>query len=168
MQSFGGSMKEYKLQMEKGTIPAAYRGLMEYLLALRNHFKNKYAEYAVPGSIYYGYMDMTYFSIVPAALKERQLKIAVVFIHETCRFEVWLAGTNKQVQAEYWKQIKESGWSKYRLVPTTRGADSILEHTLADDPDFGALGALTARIEAGVVEFIREVEGFLAKMTGDR
>jgi hypothetical protein len=161
MEPFHQYMSEYKNQMEKGSIQKAYKGLMEYILGLRTHFKTSYPEYFVSGGIYYGYLDMTYFSIVPRSLKPRSLKIALVFIHATCRFEVWLAGYNKQVQARYWKLIKESGWDKYRLVPTTRGADSILEHVLVSDPDFRDLDSLTARIEKGTVEFIKDVEDFL-------
>ncbi len=161
MASFPECMHEYKKQLERGMIQQAYKGLMDYMLALRAHFKNGHADYAVPGSLYFGYMDMTYFSCVPKSLKQRDLKIAVVFLHEACRFEVWLAGYNKQVQEKYWKLFKDSGWDRYRLVPTTQGADSILEHVIADDPDFKDLEALTAQIEAGILKFADDVERFL-------
>ncbi len=103
---------------------------MEYIMDLRTYLKTKYPDYFVSGSIYYGYMDMTYFSFFPESLKQRNLKIAIVFIHETCRFEIWLAGYNKQVQAKYWKLFKESGWNKYQIVPTTKVLILILEHIL--------------------------------------
>ncbi|BDZ71906.1 DUF7000 family protein [Methanobacterium petrolearium] len=90
-------MQEYKNQLENGNIQEAYRGLMGYIRDLRIYFKNKYHEYSVSG-IYQGYMDMTYFSFTPESLMHRKLKIAIVFIHETFRFEVWLAGSNKKVQ----------------------------------------------------------------------
>jgi hypothetical protein len=108
-------------------------------------------------------MDMTYFSFFPGSFKHRKLKIAVVFLHESFRFEVWLAGYNKQVQSKYWKLIKESGWNKYHLVPTTKGADSILESVLVDDPDFKDLDALTGQIEAATLKFIKDVDGFLSE-----
>ena len=163
MESFHEHINEYKKQLKKGKIQRAYAGLMEYIQSLRTHFKNKYPEYFVPGSIYYGYMDMTYFSCLPESLKQRGLKIAVVFLHEAFRFEVWLAGYNKQVQSKYWKLLKESGWKKYRLVPTTKGADSILEHILVADPDFCDLDGLTNQIEKGTRQFIEDVEGFLSR-----
>ena len=163
MESFHENVNEYRKQLEKGAIQAAYKGLMEYIMALRTHFKNKYADYFVSGSIYYGYMDMTYFSFFPESLKQRNLKIAIVFLHAALRFEVWLAGYNKQAQAKYWTLFKESGWNKYRLAPAIKGADSILEHILADNPDFGDLEALTAQIEGGTLKFIEDVEGFLSE-----
>ena len=156
------SMQEYRKQLKAGVIQKAYKGLMEYIMELRTHFKNKYPDRFITGNIYAGYMDMTYFPLFPKSLKARDLKIAIVFLHEAFRFEVWLAGTNKQVQQKYWKLIKESGWKKDKLVPTTQGADSILESILVEDPDFDDLGALTKQIEKGTLNFIEEVENFLS------
>ena len=161
MESFDVYLNEYRKQLEKGAIQAAYQGLMEYIMGLRTHFKNNYPEYAVSGSIYYGYMDMTYFSIFPKALKDRQLKIALVFLHEEFRFEVWLSGKNKQVLTKYWKLIQASEWNKYKIVTPAKGVDSIVEYILVDNPDFSDLDALTNQIEKGTLKFIEDVERFL-------
>ncbi len=163
MDSFQECMDEYRKQLQKGAIQRAYRELMEYIMALRTHLQNKYPDYSVSGSIYYGYMDMTYFSFSPKSLQDRKLKIALVFLHEAFRFEIWLAGYNKQAQSRYWKMFGASGWNKYRLVPTIEGADSIIEHILVENPDFGNLGALTKQIERATLKFIGDVEGFISK-----
>jgi hypothetical protein len=68
-----------------------------------------------------------------------------------------------QVQSKYWKIFKESNWNKYHIVPTTKGADSILEHILVDNPDFRDLDKLTKQIEKGTLKFIGDVESFLPK-----
>jgi hypothetical protein len=132
-------------------------------MGLRTYFNKKYPDYIVSGSIYYGYMDMTYFSFFPESLKRRKLKVGIVFIHESIRFEAWLFGYNKQIQYKYWKLVKESGWKKYRIPSTTKGADSIIEHILVDNPDFSDLDALTKQIERGTLKFIKDVENFLSK-----
>jgi hypothetical protein len=162
MGSLHDYMDEYKRQLEKGAINKAYKGLMEYILSLRTYFGNKYPDYFISGTIYYGYMDMTYFSFFPESFKQRKLKIAIVFIHEAFRFEVWLAGYNKQVQLKYWKLLKESGWDKYHLVSTTKGADSIMEHVLVANPDFSDLDTLTNQIETETLKFIKDIESFLS------
>jgi len=160
MESFNQYMEEYRKEMKKGVIKEAYKGLMEYIMDLRTHFKNNYPDYFVSG-LYYGYMDMTYFSFSPESLKDRKLKIAVVFIHDTVRFEVWLSGQNKEIQRKYWKLFKESKWDKYNNVPTTDGVDSIIEHVLVVNPDFSDLEGLTKKIEEGTLKFIGDVEEFL-------
>lgn len=161
MVSFQEYMQEYRKELEKGYIQEAYKGLMGYMMDLKAHFKNKYPEYFISGSIYYGYMDMTYFAISPESFKNQKLKIAIVFLHQVFRFEVWLAGYNKNVQKEYWELFKENNWDKYHVPPTIQGADSILEHILVEEPDFSDLDNLTEQIETGTVKFIEEVEKFL-------
>jgi len=162
MGSFHENMKEYRIQMKKGVIKDAYRELMEYIMNLRVYFKNKYPDYFV-GSLYEGYMDMTYFSFSPQSLKDKKLRIAIVFIHDLVRFEVWLAGYNKQIQTKFWELFKESGWDKYHIVPTTKNADSIIEYVLVENPNFNNLDALTEQIEKGTLKFVKDVENFLSK-----
>ena len=162
MGSFPDSMNEYKKQLKKGYIQEAYQGLMEYIRDLRSHFTNKYPNYSVSGSIYYGYMDMTYFSLFPEFLKSRKLKIPIVFVHDTFRFEVWLSGSNRNIQTKYWELLKESDRHKYTLAPDPRAVDYVLDHILINNPDFSDLDTLTGQIESGTLEFIRYVEGFLS------
>lgn len=164
MKSFQDNMIEYRKQLAKGSIQIAYKGLIQYMLGLRTHFKKKFPTFSVPGNIYMGYMDMTYFSIIPRPLKIRKLKIAVVFLHESFRFEAWLAGVNKQVQTEYWNLFKENKWNEYHLVPTPKNADSILEHVLVRRPDFNNLNMITNQIEEETIKFILAIQDILATL----
>ena len=163
MESFQECINEYRLQLEKGAIQGAYRGLMAYIMGLRTHFMKTYPDYIVSGNIYYGYMDMTYFSVIPISIKERKLKIAIVFLHEAFRFEAWLSGVNRQVQKQYWELVKKSGWNKYQIVPPGKGVDSILKNILISNPDFSDLDTLTIKIERATLKFIQDVESFLLK-----
>ena len=163
MRMFHEYMDEYKKQMKRGLINQAYKGLMAYMYSVKTHFKNKYPEFYISSSLYFGYMDMTYFSIVTASLKTRKLKIAVVFVHQEFCFEVWLAGVNKKVQREVWQLIKDSGWNKYRLVPSTQGADAILEHAIVENPDFSDLDRLTKQIEEETTKFITAIDKFFSQ-----
>jgi hypothetical protein len=165
MESFAESMKEYRTQLKKGAIQEAYQGLMKYFRDLKAHFNNTYPEYSASGSIYYGYMDMTYFSLLPASLKHRKLKIAIVFVHEAFRFEVWLSGSNRNIQKKYWEYIKESDWDLYHLATDPAREDYVIDHILVENPDFSNLAALSKQIEQGTLEFIRDVEGFFSTKT---
>ena len=164
MASLQDSVQEYTNQLRKGVIQQAYRGLMEFMGSLRARLAKTYPHYSVSGSLYFGYMDMTYFSVISPALKEGGLKIAVVFLHEECRFEAWLSGVNRQVQARYWQRIKESSWDQYPMVSDPQGEDAILTHVLADSPDFSDLDTLAEKIETGTHAFLRDVERFLVNL----
>ena len=89
------------------------------------------------------------------------MKVVIVFIHNNCRFETWLAGYNKQVQEKYWKLFKDSNWDKYKIVPAIKGVDSIIEYILDDNPDFSNLKTLTDQIEKKTLRFIKDIEDFL-------
>lgn len=166
MKSFRESMEEYHTQIEKGDIQEAYRGLMEYIAKLRSYLHKKYPEYVISGSIYPGYMDMTYFAFFPESLQRLKLKVAIVFIHDAFRFEVWLAGVNKEVQNHYWRLFRERGWTTYLIPASIKGRDSILEYTVVQNPDFGDLDALTEQIERETVAFIGDVETFVSRLDG--
>ncbi len=161
MASLQDSMTEYRKLLKSGDVQKAYRGLMRYIMDLRMHFKDKYPGYLISGSIYEGYMDMTYFSFFPETLKQRNLKIAIVFLHEDFQFEVWLAGFNKKVQAEYLKLFREGGWGRYPLAQAASGADYIMKSVLVSKPDFNDTKSLTEQIEQGTLTFIKDIEDSL-------
>ena len=162
MVSFSDAMNEYRKLLAKGAIVKAYRGLMDYFNTLRVYFAQNYPDYTVMGNVYYGYMDMTYFAITSQSLKRRKLKIAIVFLHEIFRFEVWLVGNNRAVQSEYWKLFTTSKWTKYHIAMPGPGVDAILDHIIVDAPNFRDLDALTKQIDRGTLDFIENVENFLS------
>jgi hypothetical protein len=149
------------MQLRTGAVQRAYKTLLGTVMDLRVHFQNRYPSYSISG-LYQGYMDMTYFAIVPPSLKHRNLKIAIVFNYEAFRFEAWLSGTNRQVQRKYWELFRDSGWTEYRVVTPAKGVDSIIECNLAENIDFGDLDCLTADIEENTVKFINNVEKFFS------
>jgi uncharacterized membrane protein len=161
MKSLNECINEYKKQIEKGEIQQAYKGLMEYMMNLRNQLAAKYPEYTISGSVYQGYMDMTYFSFTPSSLVKRKLKIALVLMHNKVGFEVWLAGANKQIQLKYHQLFKENKWNKYRMPLNIKNADSIIEFDLTDNPDFNDLESLTRTIELGIEKFTRDIVDFI-------
>lgn len=163
MKTLNECVDEYRKQLQQGDIKEAFRGLVGYMMKLRNEFANKYPDFLVSGSVYPGLMDMTYFSFTPESLRSKKLKIAIVFVHDKIRFEVWLAGVNKKIQSEYRMMFKNSHFSKYRIPENLKGCDSIVAHDLVVKPDFDDLEALTKQIETGVFEFIEDMVSFLEK-----
>ncbi|HOY51245.1 MAG TPA: hypothetical protein P5086_12415 [Prolixibacteraceae bacterium] len=163
MKPFSECIQEYRKLVKQGEIVTAYRGLMEFMATLRTHFKNQHPELSVPGNLYFGYMDMTYFPLVPEKLKTKGLKIAIVLVHEDVRFEAWLSGTNKTIQAEYWELFRNRKWDHYRIPESLKGRDSIIECDLALDPDFSDPGTLIRQIEDRTIQFINDVMDHQAK-----
>ena len=155
-------MQELRRQLEQGSIQRAYRALLSYMMGLRTHFVSKYGEPAVSG-LYQGYMDMTYFALLPPSLKRRDLKIAIVFNYQAFRFEGWLAARNRKLQRDYWEVLRAGHWADYRLVSPAGGVDSIVECDLVRDFDLTDPEALTERIDSAAAVFIGKMEEFLSQ-----
>ena len=162
MRPIDADMTRFRSQLQDGSAREAYRAFLGYMTDLRTHIKYRHPNYAVSG-LYQGYLDMSYFALVPPAFKRRRLKIPIVFNYQAFRFEAWLSAANRQVLLKLWERAKDSRWPEYRLVPPGTWADSIVECDLADNPDFSDLPSLTRLIDKKVAKFISDMERFLAR-----
>ena len=160
VKSFSDDIAEYRKQLEEGTIKTAYQGLMKYFDSLRLTLKKEQPDYFL-SDVHYGHMDYTYLYYFPKSLQRLKLKVVILFSHDTFKFEVLLAGYNREAQAKYWKQFKEQGFGKYQLSDDATEADRFLSATIAENPDFSHTEELTNRISTATLKFIQDVEGFL-------
>jgi len=154
-------IREYTAQLKRGDIQRAYRGIMSFMTDLKASFENKYSDCSV-SAVYFGYMDMTYFAFAPPALKEKRLKIAIVYLHEEGRFEVWLAAGNRKIQADYIEMLRHKDIGDYTLSQVAPGVDAILYTTVAEQPDFDHPEQLKQHITEMALQFAGNVAGMLA------
>ncbi len=160
MDSLNNHMREYKIQLSKGQIQKAYKGIMTFMSGLSTYLKNSYPDYT-NSSLYFGYMDMTYFAFTPTDLKIKKLKIAIVYLHEKGIFEVWLAGNNRKIQAEYINFMSCKNIGKYKLSQFLPGVDSIIESIIVEKPDFDHPEELKKQIEMKMIEFVNDITSIL-------
>jgi len=161
-QSLNQQIETYRKELERGTISKAYRALLSFAQELKTHLGQKYPSYTLSSSIYQGQMDLTYFTFTPPDLSERKLKIALAFIHEPIRWEIWLVGVNQKVQVAYAELFRKQGWLFSPLSPVEKTVSSITEKTLVAHPGYDNQESLTRSIEEGALQFIGEVQSFLA------
>lgn len=156
MESLNEHIREYSIQLDKGHIQKAYKGIMTFMSALKSYLESNNPDY-LASALYPGYMDMSYFAFTPPALKKMKLKIAIVFLHEECRFELWLAGNNRQIQAEYSELLGNIDLGKYTLSEIQPGVDSIVTSSIIEKPDFDDPENLKKIIEENTIEFAEEI-----------
>ena len=156
MDSLYNHIREYKIQLGKGQIQKAYKGIMTFMYSLSTYLENRYSDYTA-GALYFGYMDITYFPFTPSDLKKMKLKIAIVYLHEEGRFEVWLGGRNRKIQAEYIELMRFKNNDKYKLLQVLPGVDSIIESILVEKPDFDHPEELKKQIERKTIEFVNDI-----------
>ncbi len=157
----GDDIREYSAQLKRGGIQRAYRGILSFMSALKASLERHYPEYAL-GTLYPGYMDMSYFAVPPPALKAAGLKIAIVYLHQEARFEAWLAADNRKRQREIIKQLAGKELGGLTLPSPGPGVDSIIAAIITEAPDFDRAEELIRQIENYVLDFIRRVTALLA------
>ena len=161
MRSLNDNIQEYRVQLRKGHIQKAYAGMISFMSELRQYLMKAHPEY-IASSLYAGYMDMSYFSFTPADFKEKNLKIAIVYLHEKGIFEVWLAGNNKKIQSEYIELLSHRDIGNYVLSKPDPGVDSIIESILVETPDFDNYLELKVEIEMKLIEYIKDIRSFVS------
>ena len=82
-------------------------------------------------------------------------------MHEQGRFEAWLGGSNKKIQAEYIELLGGKNIGKYKLSKVLPGVDSIIESILVEQADFVQLEELKMEIEKKILEFINDITAML-------
>lgn len=160
MDSLNNHVKEYMIQLSKGRIQKAYKGIMTFMSGLSTYLESMHSDYT-PSALYFGYMDMTYFAFTPSDLKNKKLKIAIVYLHEYGRFEAWLSGRNRKIQSEYINLMSGKNLGKYKLSQILPGVDSIIETTLVEQPDFDHPEELKKKIESKTIEFVNDITSIL-------
>lgn len=163
MDTLNNQIQEYRIQLSKGQIQKAYKGIMTFMSGLCTYLESSYPDYTA-SALYFGYMDMTYFAFTPPDLKIKKLKIAIVYLHEKGVFEVWLAGNNRRIQAEYIKFMSCKNIGQYKLSQVLPGVDSIIESILVDKPDFDHPLELKRQIEKKTIDFVNDISSMLDEL----
>ncbi len=157
MKSLNKLISDYTKLLQSGELQLAYKGILDFMGKLRADFIKKYQQYDVSG-IYQGYMDMSYFALSTSALKEKGLKIAIVYLHDKGTFEVWLSARNRDISKSLEPLFKGIVSDGLKFFHDETNLDAVIECTLSSAPDFDNQTELIMEIEAGVERFVGAVQ----------
>ena len=146
-------IEEYTRLLQKQEIQLAYKGILECMGKLRADFIRSYPHCDV-GSLYQGYMDMSYFSISTPLFKDKGLKIALVYQHEKGHFEVWLSARNREIAKMFASEWMEAKLQPLPVFHDADNLDAVIECTLAAMPDFEDQATLSEALCQGAVRFM--------------
>ena len=163
MGSLNQKIEAYSDLVRQGDLQAAYRGIMDFMSQLRTAFAARDSALEVGGSIYQGYMDMTYFSLNTEMLKEKGLKIAVVYLHDKNAFEAWLSARNRTILSDYKAIFADAILDEVEVFHDETNPDAALECLLAGSPDFDHQEKLIAELISGTEAFVAAVQRIIAK-----
>jgi hypothetical protein len=143
----------YKEALKNGDVQVAYAELVKYVQRLKTAISKDLSDTYSVGNVFQGYMDYTYFYLSNNFLKDKKLKLGLVFNHNHVRFEVWLLGQTKDVQENYWRLLKNTKW----IIGSEMPRYSIFEVILIDNPDFDDLNTLTESIKNKLISVAEDI-----------
>ena len=156
MKTLNELIDGYTHHLQQGEIQIAYKEILEFLGKLRAEFIKKYPHYDV-SSIYQGYMDMSYFSLSTKSLKDKGLKIAIVYLHEKGAFEAWLSARNRDIAEGYTSILNSNIAGDVNLFHDNSNTDAIIECILTLTPSFGDQSLLIDTIDQAVEKFVKTI-----------
>ena len=147
MKTLNQIIVDYTAHLQQGQLQIAYKGILDYLGSLNSDFPSKYPDYEIGSHIYQGYMDMSYFSLYTNQLKQKGLKIAIVYLHEKAAFEVWLSARSREIMKRYKTIFTAKALKGISVFHDADNEDAVIECTLTSEPDFDKQFLLTEIIE---------------------
>ncbi|MDQ8207746.1 hypothetical protein QEH52_09510 [Coraliomargarita sp. SDUM461003] len=156
MSDIDQDIQELRARLKEGSIRNAYKGIVSYMARLRSALAEQHGPRQVSG-IYQGYLDITHFAFFPEPLKERDLKLTVLFNYETFNFEVWLTARNRDVGKCYWGLLRQAGYNQHPLLEPAVGNVAIVKAILSDDFSLADEARLTEQLTQGLLVFEREI-----------
>ncbi len=160
MDTLNDHIRAYTAQLVLGHIQKAYKGIIGFMTELKAYLEHRHADY-VSGALYFGYMDITYFAFTPIVLKQKKLKIAIVYLHGQSRFELWLAAENRKIQSATIALLSGKNIGAFKLSAAGPGVDSIIAWTAAEQPDFDSPDTLMTLIEAQTIRFAADMAALM-------
>lgn len=97
-------LETYRTLLQTTDLQKAYQEFIRLFRFLRNELERQMPNFRFQSSITENAMDYAYFSFTDPGLKEKGLKLVVVFDHKNFQLEVWLSGVNRTAQCRWVKQ----------------------------------------------------------------
>jgi len=147
----------YKVLLQTTELEKSYQEFISLFRFVRVELEKEMPDYKFQGSIIENGMDYSYFQFSNEHLKNKGLKIAVVFVHRSFQFEVWVSGYNRKYQNQYYDIIKNKE-CVFELCNNPNRNDYILKLPLSKEIDLSDGESVVNQIKTAslkLVEFIK-------------
>ena len=163
MASLQQAVSRYTVSLSDGELQRAYKAILSCMSSLQTELAERFPA-CTGGALYQGYLDMTYFALTPPELREKKLKLALVYLHAEARFELWLAANNRALQAETAKKLSALPLGKYRVTTPAPGVDAMIETIALDSPDFDRQDQMTETLSSAFASFAADMLALTSKI----
>ena len=157
-------IEEYCSCISQGEFPRAYRGIISALTAFKSSWEAVHSSDRV-GTLYQGYLDMSFVAVLPDALAAERLKISLVFLHPTGQFSLWLTAGNRVIQKSVSDALRAFPLGGYSLCALEPGVDAIISRDLPKPYPFDEPEQLNAFLMQAAESFRADMVSLIAKIT---
>ena len=153
-------LEVYKKLIETTELQDGYQEFIKLFRYLRTELEKELEDFSFSSSIVENRMDFAYFQLLSNELKEKGLKVQIVFVHKEYRFEVWISGYNRKIQCNYYNYLKEQN-IKYIVNTNPNRVDYIIKSPLPKDIDISNGVELIEKLKLEV----NQIVGFANNIT---
>lgn len=143
----------YRYLLATTDIQQAYQEFVDLFRFVRIELEKQLPQYNFSSHIVENRLDFAYFQLTDEALKNKGLKIQVVFVHKTYCFEVWVSRYNRQIQQKYYRILKDQT-IKYYLNSLPASIDYIFKSTLDGIEDIAVSQEVVVQVKHVVLEIV--------------
>ncbi len=124
-------LKMYKNLIQTTQIQECYQYIMKLIHDIYTILKNDLNTFQFSNKVIENNMNFSYFQLTNPQLKKQGLKIQIIFIHQSCQFEVWLSGYNRHIQQQYYQKLNSK--CPFQLCENPQKNDYIMKRPLMKD-----------------------------------
>lgn len=153
-------LETYKNLLATTELQLGYQEFIKLFRFLRIELEKELLDFSFSGKIAENNMDFAYFQLTDAELKAKGIKIQIIFVHKSFRFEVWASGHNRKIQTAYYNQLKDKTL-KYELNDNPQRVEYIIKHALDKNIELHSGDTVISKIKPAILEMVAFVKNDL-------
>ena len=146
-------LDNYKNLLLTTELQLFYQEFIKLFRFLRIELEKELPNFSFSSNIVENNMDFSYFQLTDPDLKEKGIKIQIVFVHKDFRFEIWASGYNRKIQSRYYNHLKNQSM-KYYLNNNPEKIDYILKAEIEKDIELDNGEIVISKIKHVVLEMV--------------
>lgn len=148
-------MDHFKKALGTGELQKAYRHLMDVFSSLQTALRENKEAQVQTGTLYHGYLDMTYLPVTTRVLRKKGMKVAVVFDYPKFQFQLWLSAGNRKKREKAILLLEQTKVLKDSIRIAKENPDAILEQVIHEPIDFEDTQGLVRSLVAETIRFTK-------------
>ncbi len=157
MKFDSNKLNDYQQIIKTTNILESYQEFIKLFRYLKIQLQKELPEFSTSNNIMENHLDFAYFQLFKDSLKDRGLKVQIIFVHQRCQFELWISGYNRKIQNKYYLKLKDRKFD-YLLTSDPQHIDYIFKSQLSTELDISDGEKLISLLKEDILEIVSFAE----------